>query len=422
MSGPPAERDRDSQPADRLTDIADIGRARQQWLNDLGIYTFSDLADSSAEDLANQLQAAEHSVKLAMVQQWIEQARALAEEQDWERWHQHRDPFTDLEGIDTAKQQWIYSLEIYTFSDLAASSAEDVEQRLRAAEHLATADEIQQWIDQSRSFVEDQSETSSSDIPEEVKQDNNTADTDASIAPSLAVEGTSSASPESEHTEAPSLERPPDTDWQSLTSFIVTYQTRQISSNTEAQIQVHHRETDRQQTWPIEEIEQLAPWLLARIEELPPPSPLTVSETRQAPAHKAVLPKPVRLEQLRFLQSPQLQYVIDAKYPTQMVGPIQGNQPFMSEVYLSLNREGLDNPDDVLSLQVQAFISNRITGNSFSINSSHSVSYQEAQPTFKVDLPETILEMGIYRFQLIVSLENVMGTSDVLEVPALQVT
>ncbi|MEM9485241.1 MAG: hypothetical protein AAGA83_16330, partial [Cyanobacteria bacterium P01_F01_bin.116] len=376
MSGPPtnSERNRDDQPHDRLTDIADIGRARQQWLNDLEIYTFSDLADSSAEDLANRLQEADHSVKLDMIQQWIEQAKVFAEEQDWNRWSQHRDPFTDLEGINAARQQWLYSLEIYTFSDLAESSAEDIESRLRVEEHSATVAEIQEWIDQSKVFVHEQSETTDGDILDsDIEQNNDTIDEESPPTVSLEAK-TSTDGPGPESSEADPIDSPLNTDWQSLASFVVTHQTRQVSNNTETRIQVHQAETDIQQVWPLGNIEQLPSWILARIEELSLPALVqTNSETEPEAEQEGPLPILMRVEQLRFLQPPQIKYVINTERPSQMIGPIQGNRPFMSEVSLSLNVEEFDNPDDTLNLQLQAFISNRITGNSFSMDSSHSV-------------------------------------------------
>lgn len=418
MSGPPTdnERNRNSQTHDRLTDIADIGRARQQWLNDLGIYTFSDLAESSAEDLASQLQAAEHSIKLAMIQQWIEQARGLAHEQERERQGQQRDPFTDLEGINAARQQWLYSLEIYTFLDLAESSAEDIESQLRAAEHTITADEIQGWIDQSKAFVHEPVEQTDMAEPDSDNSEEDSPPMDDSDSENL-VNG-----PEPPSSETSLTDISQGTEWHSLTSFLISYQTRQIADNAETRLHVQQTETDVQQTWPMTDITQLPAWILARIDEVSPSAPVLETAEMEQEIEQAIdIPPLAQIAQVRFLQSPRTEYVAYAGQQSKMIGPIQGNRPFMSEVSLSFNAEELANPDESLELQLQAFISNRITGDSFSITNSHSLLCKDVQPTVRVNLPETVLEMGIYRFQLIVSFANTVGTSDLFELPALQV-
>ncbi|ESA34183.1 hypothetical protein N836_18215 [Leptolyngbya sp. Heron Island J] len=428
MSGPPTDntKDRDSQSHDQLTDIADIGRARQQWLNDLGIYTFSELAESSAEDLATQLQAAEHSIKLAMIQQWIEQARRLAQDQDNSRQEQNRDPFTDLEGINTASQQWLYSLEICTFADLAESSAEEVEARLREAGHTVTVNEIQDWIDQSKELVPEPAEVHAPDIAEqeteeETEEDSNALDSASPLTDSLgSTSSTDEPALHSSEVSPPEISQ--DTDWHSLISFVVTYQTRQVASQPEARIQVQQTETDIQQTWPLGDIERLPAWILARIDDtaLPGSAPET-TVTEQEVEQEVDMPTPVQIEQVRFLQPPHIEYGAQAGQPTKMIGPIQSSRPFLSEVSLSFNVEALEDLEESLHLQLQAFIANRITGDNFSITSSHTVLCKDVQSTVKVDLPETVLEMGIYRFQLIVNFADTVGTSDLFEIPALQV-
>ena len=58
--------------ADDLTTIAAIGAGRQQCLNDMGIHTFEQLANSRPQRIRAALGA---SGRLAKVEQWIEEAR-----------------------------------------------------------------------------------------------------------------------------------------------------------------------------------------------------------------------------------------------------------------------------------------------------------------------------------------------------------
>lgn len=65
------------QPADDdLTTIWGVGPAVQQRLNDAGIHSYAQLVDSSPEQLRRALGEV---ARLANVEQWIEQARDLAE-------------------------------------------------------------------------------------------------------------------------------------------------------------------------------------------------------------------------------------------------------------------------------------------------------------------------------------------------------
>ncbi|MEM1255447.1 MAG: hypothetical protein AAGI69_23670 [Cyanobacteria bacterium P01_H01_bin.21] len=411
MSGPPTENDRnrDDHSRDRLTEIRDIGRARQQWLNELGVYTFSDLADASAEALAAQRQEADHSVNLVMIQQWIDQAKALAEEQDWERWNHNHEPLTDLEGIDAARQQWLYAVEIYTFAELANAAADDIASQMSEAGHTVTADEIQQWIDQSVAFVDNSPQT----VQDVNEQDSETLDSESSEVNDSEPEPAAVSSSSGEQT-ADVLQ---DTDWTSLTSFSVSYQTCQVAGKTEARFQIQQAQTDVTQAWASDEIEQLPAWLLEQINALPKP-------VQEAPivGKESAAEASVHIEQIRFLQSPQTQYVVSSGQLSKMIGPIQSGRSFVSEVSLSLMAVNeLATSEKELALQLQAFILNRITGDSFSITSSHSVLTPQVQTTLTVNLPETILEMGIYRFRLVVSTIETISTPNLFEVPALQV-
>ena len=60
---------------DDLTTIGGIGADRQQHLNEMGIYTFAQLAGSKPQRIRKALGA---SGRLANVEQWIEEARKLS--------------------------------------------------------------------------------------------------------------------------------------------------------------------------------------------------------------------------------------------------------------------------------------------------------------------------------------------------------
>ena len=94
--------------AHRLTDIEGIGTAKQNWLNELGIYTISELANSKVVSLTNQLVEKGHSAAQSEVQQWIAQARTLPtteeqsiEQSDTEEW---RDATTFSVACQTRKK------------------------------------------------------------------------------------------------------------------------------------------------------------------------------------------------------------------------------------------------------------------------------------------------------------------------------
>lgn len=71
----------DAGPYDDLTRIKGIGEITQQWLREtFGVYTFRDLANVSPVKIENRLKAEGKITTRAKIEEWLAQAKALAEE------------------------------------------------------------------------------------------------------------------------------------------------------------------------------------------------------------------------------------------------------------------------------------------------------------------------------------------------------
>jgi predicted flap endonuclease-1-like 5' DNA nuclease len=149
---------KDGRSADDLTLIEGIGPKTQEFLMLSGIFTFSDLAQQTAEALGKILVEGGEPYRLADPTTWPYQAQlaAAGEHEALERLQSHLsggqpvENLTAVEGIGPKIQQLLWQANIFTFEQLAAASVHRLKELLATAGepyHMATPDS---WPEQAQ--------------------------------------------------------------------------------------------------------------------------------------------------------------------------------------------------------------------------------------------------------------------------------
>lgn len=295
---------------------------------------------------------------------------------------------TNIRGIGAVRQELLVSIGINTIADLAAASVEEIESGLQAAGNIINRNEISDWIVQAQELLSSssQAEVAASDNSEE-----------------------SNVNQESNSSEEGNAE-----EWNSLASFVVEFQSKTVAEKTEQRTIVRQQNTDRVTIWSGIETEQLPQWLEQQLSEVI--SPEAVPELPEAST-----PLLIEFEQLRLLQPPQTTMPLVSNLEM-FPGSLNSNKPFVLEVSWKLS--GAIPPEitpSQLRYRIQAYARERTTGRVTTIGETLPTALAENQSSYNSVLPETSLTAGIYRLQLLITLQGKLAPPAFLEVPLLQV-
>ncbi|GAB4199133.1 MAG: hypothetical protein Fur006_49530 [Coleofasciculaceae cyanobacterium] len=204
--------------------------------------------------------------------------------------------------------------------------------------------------------------------------------------------------------------------WQTFTSFIVKFQSKQVEGRTELQTIIHDLDTDTTKTWSGIERSQLQQWMLDLITE----KMQLVSE----PETLAVIsPVTVQIIQLQAFQPPQTEVPMVVDRTGQgFPNFIKSSVPFALEITVSL--AGLNVADvakQKLIFCTKAYARHRATGAITNFGNTQFNSLIKNQLSYTIRLPETTLQPGMYRLQILVTLQGLPATPGCFEVPLLQV-
>lgn len=303
-----------------------------------------------------------------------------------------------IRGIGTTRKQWLNALGIYTIADLAQFSADDIEFRLKGEGRSLPRSELEEWIIQAQTETLASSSDSSlhngSPSNRGVRVKNNVQDHDMSDHCFNSIK----------------LKVDNATDWSSLGSFRVDYQTRQAEGRSEQQTTIHYLDTGATAQWIGFETSCIQPWIQEQIEE-------TFS---QAKPENLVVPK---ITQLRVIQPPHSEQplIVDKTYPI-FSGAIRSDELFVLEV--SLQFPGLVPTDFCQSIcyQVRCIAHEVSTGTMANLGEiSAQVPFSD-RSTYRIWVPELMLSHpGIYRLKILVTLQNKLAASGYFKVPMLQV-
>ncbi|MEO0758133.1 MAG: hypothetical protein AAFY78_14835 [Cyanobacteria bacterium J06648_16] len=330
---------------------------------------------------------------------------------------------TDIEGIGTAKQNWLNELGIYTISELANSKVVSLTNQLVEKGHSAAQSEVQQWIAQARTLPT---------------------------------------------TEEQSIEQSDTEEWRDATTFSVACQTRKKNDQPQQRIQIKHVDTQVTQTLEISSAVNLFAWIAElmqatqsqiaseesssqqyenntkshqaedtrTIEEKEVKSAEAIAEietdVQVLPIPAAETPIQVSIDQVSFLQASRRELTIPSNLPSDTIGSIQADVPFRVEAIVRLINlkefPALKGMRPKLRLDL-TFSSKTKTSHSFSSSMSSmsqvcslpTIPLNENQFSVLVTLSDQTLEMGIYQVEVLAHIDEISVVPGFLKVPALQV-
>lgn len=296
---------------------------------------------------------------------------------------------TTIRGIEAVRQELLASIGINTIADLAAASVEEIDSGLQAAGNVINRSEISDWIAQAQELL-----SSSSQV---VTTSNNSEESNVIEEGNLSEESNAE-------------------EWNSLASFVVEFQSKTVAEQTEQRTLVSQQNTNRVTIWSGIETEQLPQWLQQQLSEIIFPE--SVSELPEAAPPTPLL---IEIEQLRLLQPPQTKMPLVSNLEM-FPGSLNSNKPFVLEVSWKLS--GTISPEVTPfppRYRIQAYARDRTTGRVTTIGETFPTALVESQSSYNSVLPETSLPAGIYRLQLLITLQGKLAPPAFLEVPLLQV-
>lgn len=329
------------------------------------------------------------------------------------------DDLTRLKGIGPVKQQWLKtSLNICTVQELADFSADEIESRFKAEGQTVSKSEIEGWIAQARELV------ALEEQPPQPILESSQAEPEASFEPPMQNYPLAQAAVESAEVETDgrltSLEE--DSRWRTCSSFLVEFQSRQTDRGTEEQqTTVRHLQADNVQIWSGIEKEKLHQWIVYQLDKT---NPRSTEARTEAETSRLVSPVTVEIDQIEVWQPPQAQMPIIIDRANRLFsGIIRSDQPLALEVGFKLTE--LDTPympNEQVRYLVQCYARDRSTRAITSLGETTLETFVENQHSYKVMLPVTTLEQpGMYRLQVLVTLQGTPATPAYFEVPLLPV-
>ncbi|HEY9647252.1 MAG TPA: hypothetical protein V6C88_12820, partial [Chroococcidiopsis sp.] len=242
---------------------------------------------------------------------------------------------------------------------------------------------------------------------------------------------------------------PPTTDWQSVASFTLTVQRHVIDQRIDYQTVVHDIALDQTTTWSSVETTQLQDWITSYLTPLDTAQPAHVS-TLDEPLSNPLSddlskhlfgPQPlaIQIHQLQILQPPHSQTSNQANgntssqangYPPMVVdrvnqaflNSLQSHHPFSLTAEFELTGAAEISPTASFSYMAQVFARHRSTGHIIPLSRVVTTERVGQTRRYHASFPEmAIAEAGLYRLQVLVSLQQIKASSGYFEVPMLQV-
>lgn len=325
-----------------------------------------------------------------------------------------RDDLTRIKGIGSVTQQLLReSFGIRTFGDLTELSVDEIESRLRDQGQTTSRREIEDWLAQAGELAA-AAELRAKEPPERETEEPSKVSTQEGEIPQSAE-----ASAEGETEETTPAE---EGEWSSLASFMVQFQSRILEGQTaEKQTVVRYQEADRVKTWSGIESRQAYQWMLEQLEAvMPSAKPQSPQDQKAA----AVSPPMVRIEQIQLRQPPQMKLPIVVDPASGLFpGSIDRGESLTVDIRFTLAGGTVaDAAKERIQYRTQIYARDRATGATISVREETFEIPGKSELRYATVLPANVLpKPGMYRLQILVSLEGIPAIPGYFEIPLLQV-
>ena len=328
-----------------------------------------------------------------------------------------RDDLTRLKGIGPVKQQWLKkSLNIRTIRELAEFSADEIESRLAGDGQTISRSEIESWISQAQELVALE-ERSLKPIVEstDTQPEAETLVHQPTPEAQIGMESTDTAV---ENLASPSE----DGAWKTFATFTLEFQTRHTQGQAEKlQTQVRHLEANTTQTWLGIESEKLSRWIAEQLNSGKLPLPEASLESSSS---SVLSPVKVEIDEIRIWQPLQTEIPVVFDQANRLAsGMIRSNQSFAIEVNFRFAELRLPHiTKGQVKCVAQSYARDRTTRKITSLGEMMLDTLEAGKLYYTLMLPTTTLQQpGMYRLQVLVTLQGVPAIPAYFEVPLLQV-
>jgi hypothetical protein len=348
------------------------------------------------------------------------------------------DDLTRITGIAETRQQWLKSIGINTFQKLADASVDALDSELKARGDNVSTSEIEGWIAQARELAAELPSPTVEASQEKSQQIETPAyPTEESEAsqPTVSPPQTETESPSGYPTEATEAEESSqqietgtdieveatsetvEEEWTTFASFAVEFQSKQVEGGTQQQTTVRHVQTNAIKKWMGIESDAISQWIRERVSKAIPSDAGTESLTAKTPIT-------VEIDRIRVFQPPRIKIPMTVDRVSQAFShPIRRDESFSLEVHFNLNDL---NTTDLARQQVtslaQFYTRYWSTGETTNLGNAESKIMSQEKPPYAALLSGTSLQQpGLYRLQVLVTLQGIPATPGYFEVPLLQV-
>lgn len=306
------------------------------------------------------------------------------------------DDLTRIKGIGATRQAWLrQALQIRTYGDLAALTAEQIAAKLKSEGRSATRAEIEQWLSAAQALAS---------TPDQ-------HDTLAQLATAVLTPTGSDTALQPE-------------EWQRFASFTVEYR-KQIApdQNIAYETAAYDLDAGVRRLWPGIEGKAPCAWILDQIndkEKRPPTAETVVAPT--APIATKAPPLALHITQVGIFQPPSAILPVLIAEPARVSkGILSSAIPFVMEVTFQLAEPLAHGIEQQPGYIVQVFARDLVRHTHIALGATAPAALIAGQARYTARLPEAFLAADLYHVQVLVAIQNTRPSVAYLEVPVLQV-
>ena len=330
---------------------------------------------------------------------------------------------TEIKGIGPARQRWFNaSLGVFTFRDLAALSADEIESRLRADKQIASRRTIELWITEALN----RAATAKPSAHQTAAPEN--ADAEQQVNDTIEENASPTQPVNSEDDDGKGRPATRNNGWKPFASFVIEFQERPNENNAvEYRTSVHHMEADSSKEWPGIERDKHCQWMLDQIGDRISNEPVIEEPSAQEglvePVPVARSPVRVEIAQVRAYQPPQADNpVVTGQAGQSFEGYLKGNQPFALEIRFNLVGEAsADLTAQQAVYRVRSYVQDQFTGESTQLGEAEPSRLVKGELSYAAKLREVVLQPGKYRLFAFVNLQAASVRPDFVTFPEVNV-